>query len=319
MSVFRKKARHASGLTAIDAVDGRVCAIRLNPIAADARTDDEDRRYSLSLVDERAGETAEELGANLEALCRQHDLDATPCTTALDSNYKLILTEAPDVPADELRAALRWRVKDLIDGPVEETTFDTLVIPSLDSTQRARQIYVVAAENQALHARVDPMQEAGINLQVVDVAETALRNIAALLPEDASGVATLWLREDRGLLSLTRGGELYMSRNLSTGLSSLRRTSERAQAIEALALEIQRSLDYYESHYRLPPVRILYLAPIAGEIPELATGLRENIGIDTKPLILEQLIHTTESMPNGWQSRYLIAIGAAMRPGVTAS
>jgi hypothetical protein len=41
--------------------------------------------------------------------------------SVLDSSaYRLLLVEAPDVPPEELRAAVRWRIKDLIDFHVDE-------------------------------------------------------------------------------------------------------------------------------------------------------------------------------------------------------
>src|SRR5687768_1191997 len=58
-------------------------------------------------------------------------LERYRCTTLLDRNdYQLPQIDAPSVPAAELKAAVRWRVKDLIDYPLEAATIDVLDIPA---------------------------------------------------------------------------------------------------------------------------------------------------------------------------------------------
>ena len=53
-----------------------------------------------------------------------------PTVSVLDpDSYRLLLVEAPDVPADELRAAVRWRVKDLIDFHVDDAVIDVFEMP----------------------------------------------------------------------------------------------------------------------------------------------------------------------------------------------
>ena len=117
---------------------------------------------------------------------------ARVCTTVLDqAEYSLLLTEAPDVPVEELRAAMRWRVKDLIDFHINDATLDVFDVPGERVAGRARQMYAVAARSAVIQKRVDLLDAANINLQVIDIIELAQRNLAGLLPEDARGVALL--------------------------------------------------------------------------------------------------------------------------------
>jgi len=84
----------------------------------------------------------------LAGLARDHDLKHARCTTALDENdYKLLLTEAPDVARDELKAAVRWRIKDLIDFHINDATLDVFDLPGADAGAKAREMYVIAARN----------------------------------------------------------------------------------------------------------------------------------------------------------------------------
>jgi len=45
--------------------------------------------------------------------------------------YQLLLVEAPNVPKDELKSAIRWRIKDMIDYHIDDATVDVLDIPEL--------------------------------------------------------------------------------------------------------------------------------------------------------------------------------------------
>jgi hypothetical protein len=44
------------------------------------------------------------------------------------SDYQLLQIDAPAVPADEMKAAARWQIKDKVDIPVEELTLDVLAV-----------------------------------------------------------------------------------------------------------------------------------------------------------------------------------------------
>jgi hypothetical protein len=51
--------------------------------------------------------------------------DRFQCSALLQpGDYQMQLVEAPSVPADELKAAVRWKLKDLLDYPVDAATID---------------------------------------------------------------------------------------------------------------------------------------------------------------------------------------------------
>ncbi len=250
----------------------------------------------------------------MRELTQRHHLQQTPCTTVLEGgDYKLLVAEAPDVPAAELTAALRWRIKDLVDGPVSDVTLDVFEAPRVGANSNKRSVYVVAARNAVLKQRVDLLLNTGAKLAVIDIAELAQRNIAALLPQDAQGVALLSLRQDHGLITLTRQGELYLSRTLSVGQTQLSSEVTRDNALGQIVLEIQRSLDYYESHFRQAPLRHLILAPLAIEAAPVIDYLRANLGVEVSLLDLGDYIDHQGGLPADWQSRFFLPLAAALR------
>jgi MSHA biogenesis protein MshI len=250
----------------------------------------------------------------LARLAAQHQLKQRRCTTVLDAtDYSLLLTEAPDVPADELRSAIRWRIKDLIDFHINDATLDVFEVPGDKAPGRARPMYAVAARSAAVQKRAELFELAGINLEIIDIPEMAQRNVAALLPEDARGVALLSLAPDRGLVTVTRQGELYLSRNLEMGVDTLLGSERREDYFDRIVLEVQRSLDYYESQLRQPPVTGLVIAPTARPVPGLVEHLKANLSVAVSEMDLNRLLDCRAELTPAQQAVCFSALGAALR------
>ncbi len=250
----------------------------------------------------------------LQRLAAQHQLKQGRCTTLMDeSEYTLVLTEAPDVRPEELKTALRWRVKDLIDFHINDATLDVFELPGMEMGGRAREMYAVAARNEAIRRRVDQLHNAGINLEVIDIPEMAQRNLAALLPEDAQGVALLSFANRGGLLTISRQGDLYLSRNLDVGLDHLAQGGDLTGYFDRVVLEIQRSLDYFESHFRQSPIQHLVLTPAGAHLPGLLEHLRSNLSVGVAAMNLAELVEIGAAAPSDLEGPCLFTLGAALR------
>ncbi len=118
------------GLTGVGLRADGVCVVRVERVAG--------RLPALTLADFRPwGDQGQE--KVLARVASDYDLERSRCTTVLDaSEYSLLLTEAPDVPPDELRAAIRWRIKDLIDFHINDATLDVFDLPGEKAAGRTR-------------------------------------------------------------------------------------------------------------------------------------------------------------------------------------
>lgn len=264
----------------------------------------------------------------LSRVATEHHLKRARCTTVLDADeYSLILTEAPDVPAEELRSAVRWRIKDLIDFHVDDATIDVFDVTTANAPGKTRSMYVVAARNAAIQRRVDLCDAAGIGLDIIDIPEMAQRNLAAILPEDVRGVVMLTLTPTRGLITITRQGEMFLSRRFEVGLDALRNgggpASFDGQAaldvqpglayFDQIVLEVQRSLDYFDSHFRQAHIDQLVLSPSAGAIPGLVEHLNQNLNIKASVLNFTDVLQFDAANTEMLADRGLVALGAALR------
>ncbi len=242
---------------------------------------------------------------------------ATACAVMNTGDYRLLLVEAPDLPPEEMRAAVRWRIRDLVDFPVENAVVDVFDIPEQARRGQSPMIYAVVAPADAVAAQVALVEESGLALEALDIPELCLRNVATMLPEDDAGVALLYLAEDHGVLTLTRQGVLYLVRRLEIGLEDIRDTlagdTLTTDANSAVALEVQRSLDYFESHYDQRPVTNVVVTPNE-QADSVAAYLGRELGTSARCLDLNELLPGGDPVAPDVQGKVLLAAGAALRP-----
>jgi MSHA biogenesis protein MshI len=257
--------------------------------------------------------------ATLTRLSREAKLDRYRCTTLLGRNdYQLHQLDAPAVPAAELKAALRWRVKDVLDYPLEAATVEVLDIPA-DTHAPApdHTVYAVTAPNAAIERCVEPFRAARIALESIDIPELAQRNIAALFESAGAGVVTLTFHRDDGLLTFTRAGELYNSRRIDITLPQLLQADDarRQTYFERIALEVQRSLDHLGRQYHYVPLAKMLLGPLPAALA-LDEYLASIISLPVERMDLGRVMDLAavpELKAVESQARYMPAIGAALR------
>lgn len=253
----------------------------------------------------------------LERAAREGQAQLRQCATLLaGGEYQILNVEAPNVPRDEMKTAVRWRLKDVLDFPVAEATIDVLDIP-LDANSRAQQsIFVVAAKNGVIAPRQKLFLDAKVELTAIDIPEMAQRNVSARLEPEGRGIAMLSFGDDGGLLTVSYRGELYLSRRFDVTLAQLLESDHdrKHAAFDKITLELQRSLDHFERQYSFISIAKLVLGPSS------VTGLDEYLSsnlytpVETLDLaLLFDLSRTPELADRAQQQRFFLAIGAALR------
>jgi MSHA biogenesis protein MshI len=238
-------------------------------------------------------------------------MQKAPCSTLLDSSdYQLLMVESPEVPSSELKAAIRWRIRDLIDFHIDDAVLDVFDAPPSGARGVQEHLYTVVTRSALVKEKVDMLQNAGAPLEIIDIPELALRNIAAQLDQDTVGQATLHFEEDRGLVTLTRDATLYLARSLDIGYRQLRETPELA---DRLALELQRSMDYYDRHFQQAPISAITLCPTPEPLPHIADQLAQQTGIEVHAISMDEVIESTSPVDSETFARCLLAIGTALR------
>lgn len=253
----------------------------------------------------------------IQSLRRQQRLDQFRVTTVLEpGEYQLHVVEAPNVPAAELKTAVRWRVKDLLEYPAEAATVDVLPMPA-DRGGRGRSVFAVTARNDHIAWCMKLFEDAKVPLESIDIPELAQRNVAALYEEPGRGLALLSFGESGAMLTITSGGELYVSRSFDVTTESLERADgdARTALLDRVVLELQRSLDHFDRQFGGVPVARLLIAPFA-DAQGLRQFLADNLYVPVDVLDLNDVLDLKDAPQLASleaQSRGLQIIGAALR------
>jgi len=253
----------------------------------------------------------------MQALRKQHRVEQFRVTTVLEpGEYQLHLVEAPNVPEAELKTAMRWRVKDLLEYPAEAATVDVLPVPA-DRGGRGRSVFAVTARNDHIAWCMKLFEDAKVPLECIDIPELAQRNVAALFEEPGRGLALLNFTDAGAMLTITSGGELYVARSFELTADQVERAEGEARdaLLERVVLELQRSLDHFDRQFGGVPVARLLIAPFPGAAA-VREYLAENLYVPVDLLDLAEVLDLQEAPQleaADAQSRGLQIIGAALR------
>jgi len=258
--------------------------------------------------------------ARLKNKFREFRLDQNGISTVLGlGEYTLMSIEAPQVPANEIRSAVRWQIQDLLDFHIDDAVIDVFDAPELANSQQ-RNIYAVISKKKSLEDCIAPLQQIDANLTVVDIPELILRNIASLLEENANGLVMLYFNEYQGLLTLVHQNVLYLARSLDIGyrhlINDMREGS--SGAIDYICLEVQRSLDYFDRYFGKAPIQNVVVLPLQDICPNLCRQIQDQLGIHARFFNMDEFITQKQFLSAEQQRRCMLTLGAALRREASA-
>ena len=212
---------------------------------------------------------------------QRHKLANTDCYVSLTSHwYQLLQIEKPKVPEEEVYAALGWPLKDLL-PPNTEYVYDYLNPPAQVAGQS--KLSVVAIPHKDITNISKGIYDADLTLKIISIEETAT---VELTPKSDDAVMSLVQEHGEEIvLNIVKNNELYFTRRLK-GFENLGSYSENELSMgitESLCVQIQRSMDYFESQLRQSPVRKVLLKLDTALAEQLATQIQENMGLPVCP------------------------------------
>ncbi len=248
--------------------------------------------------------------ALMQAYVEKHRLQKHACNVVLSpQDYQLMLVEAPDVPDAEMREAVKWRVKDLISTPIDASVIEIFALPDDASKAGKSMLYVVIADLAHVQSVIDMTQQCGLNLNSIDIEVLALRNLLQLKALERAA-AIVRLKSGSGDVSIYRDGNLYLSRhfqlNYSGGLLD-------ELPSESLALEVQRSFDYFERQMGQVPPSVLFICGEGVGPEKIDDELRRGMSAPVEFLDLNEISMGSEDIDEGIIQLCLGAIGATYR------
>lgn len=246
-----------------------------------------------------------------------HDLRAGGQRWALllpREDYRVSVMAEPEVPPAELAQSLRWQLATTLDFPVDDAAIDYMKIPGAGNGQDGTpEIYAVAARGVAVNAQAGRFRQARLQLRVIDIRETAQRNMAALLERTDELLAMVAFGDSDVQITFNWQHELIMDRLIAEHVQPGDAPERRAAACERIQLQLQRSLDAVRSSCPfIPSARIV----VAGAPEGFAEQLRLVVFDPVEELVPDALFDLSR-VPQLKDARVFMqhfhALGVALR------
>jgi MSHA biogenesis protein MshI len=248
---------------------------------------------------------------NLRSRLAKLGLQKVPCNIVMNNgSYQMLLGEAPKVPQEELVDALRWRVKDLIQFPVADAILDAFLLPEDSARGTSRMAYAVVAQRNNIVQLIQHAKAAHLDLNAIDIPELALRNVAQACCDTKRGIALVKLVQGGGSLQIIRDGNVYLTRQFSLAYNAGLLDDLPG---DALVLELQRSLDYFERQMRQTPPSHVYLCGENVTADKLTPEIRNGLAVKIELFPVESGVQLGEHVQEHSLSLCLLALGAALR------
>ena len=130
--------------------------------------------------------------------------------------YQLLQIDAPAVPPEELRAAARYQIREMLNTHVDDVTLDVMRVGD-GQHKGSGNLFVVAATNDTVRGLLALGDALRWTVSVVDIQETAQRNLQSALAgrdggADRANAALVLVRGQQAVLTISAKEELFYTR-----------------------------------------------------------------------------------------------------------
>ncbi|WP_088329536.1 MSHA biogenesis protein MshI [Lacimicrobium sp. SS2-24] len=216
---------------------------------------------------------------------KQHQAANTPCHVVFSTNrYQIMQVDRPAVEEQELTQALRWSAKELL-ASSEEMAVDYFDMPAQPTG--SNKLNLVTIPQSLIQSVSQGILQSGLILKSLGIEE--LSQCDVLEPQEYAQITLLQEPGEEISLSIIRQQQLYFTRRLK-GYEQLSTYSiEQIQQgiAETLSLEVQRSMDYFESQLRQAPAKQMLICMDTPFAEALSQSLQQMLMIETHLLEID--------------------------------
>lgn len=293
-------------ITGIDIGAGSIKAVRIRPGKRPTLT-------GAAIVEFSPEAVQESIGTDLRYLLSEKKIRSKKVITQMPGKDLTIRSlTLPKMPLSELREAVRWEAKRHISYSLDAALVEYLITgEKQEGTVDKYDIVMVVAEKNKIREHLFPFDEAQIKVAVVDANALALRNVLFYRSEDiAMDTLAVDIGAGKTEIDIFKGGVLRFSRCLETGGAEMTRLVAEdlnisildAEAfkrnvdvmtpleknktvalivgkLDALLMEIRRSVEYYRTTFREKAVDRVVLTGGATLMKGLPEYFSQSLGL----------------------------------------
>jgi MSHA biogenesis protein MshI len=257
-------------------------------------------------------ESEEQWCSTLDSMISKYKLASANCCLILPGNrYQLLQIDKPALADDELAGALGWSIKDLVNIPQEDLIADFFHVPVKISMQGDK-LNVIVSSSKTILPLIDVFIKNKIELSAIVPEEMVIRNIIG--HQDTASLLLSQQKNEEIALQIVKKGEIYFARKLR-GFNRIHEyTAEELVdgLTDSLSLEVQRSMDYFESQLKQAPIKNILLALPTEHQTLIAEQIAQHfMRIDVKTMEISNQAANVKSAL-GLTEQFFPALGGAL-------
>ncbi len=253
----------------------------------------------------------------IKELVQRHRVKTKNVVASVSGNSVIIKRlNLPRMTSDELEETIQWEAEQYIPFDISDVNIDVQILEGAVDDPSQMEVLLVAARKELVHEYQALIQGAGLKPAVIDVDAFAISNMFELsydLPTES--VALVNIGASNVNIHVLRGGVSAFTRDIAAGgrqfteeiQRSLNISFEEAEAMkvggdekdraavvpeeierilssvgDSVALEVQRSLDFYLSTSADGGLARVYLSGGAARTPGLARAISRHTGLPSE-------------------------------------
>ena len=251
----------------------------------------------------------------ISEMFQRRSISAHHVTMVLSGNsYKFLLAEAPEAPLESLRFVMPNKIKDSLPWKVSEVTADVLPLPPDAFRGRKNSVYVAVAQKKYLEDQLNLLNGVNIYPEAITTMEMAIKAYWHIIkPEKNTSIGILRMNETGGVIVMMCDGAVYLARRIIVDLASLSdEGTNRQDVFDQVVLEIQRSVDFYESQLGKGAVAQIIMLPPPMDLGIGFEYIEQNISTDISVLNPFEELNYDQELSIKDQAYCTGAIGAAI-------
>ncbi len=210
-----------------------------------------------------------------------HGLKKAPCVGLIaQHDVQQFQLEKPAVEDNEILQAVSWKIKDLINFDVNAAVVDTFELPPSPKSP-VKNINAVVANESVVADYVERIKQSGMELKVIDIHDLVSKNFNSIYDFSNQTIALLQFSDNEGLITIYHHEDLFVFRDIKIGLLGIEaEINDGEELYDNLLLELQRSMDYFESSYGHGLVQKMIVFPQTQGTERMATYLQNYVGYE---------------------------------------
>lgn len=240
----------------------------------------------------------EGFSGNVKSYLREHKLVNAMVAGSLDDpSMKIRKMDLPKMPDADMIEAIKWNLRDIIDGNVDDYSVSFSRIKEEEGTEGGKlELMAYAIKKEAVENCLSTIQGLGLHPFFIEPAAVSLSStLERCVGDDESYIAGVNVGYKMSLFYVIGKGVFVFSRPLA-GINL--ESQEKGEGFnQKVAIEIQKSIDTFKVNFRMEEIRSLYLSGGGALIPDLSDYLTKNLAIETRVLNPFATLAGTENLP----------------------